>query len=284
MKAILSSRNLFIMGFILIAATNILVLGGVFLNRSGEPDSRVLLTERELPVYQWGWKENSGISLNLAWRVLDANDEADYFGPWGMPSWLDAAKLKALGFDIDRIAGRERHQDHYKAPIPKEVFIVLEYGGKPFDTALGRLEAAVEKQKASLAKQPDDAQKRRVINSAERRLNRERVAGSRLFAVDAGLDPHTLREAYPDRSRFIITRGIVTVGFRYRGKKKRIYGRIKKISIDRIHVPLKFKKQLQAILKSGLHRFHSDAPPRYTVELAYGSRREPWIVAVKALH
>jgi len=70
-------------------------LTGVYLNRSGEPDSRLTLSQRELTL-PWGWgmaKENSGMALRLNWRIIDAGAGAgEYFdGGFGFSGgWLHA--------------------------------------------------------------------------------------------------------------------------------------------------------------------------------------------------
>ena len=97
-------------GAALILLANAVALLGVYLNRSGEAESRMLLTQRELSL-PWGRgmaRENSGLALALNWRVLDAGT-GEYYGSGfgtngGMPDWLDQAKMAALGFDTAAVA------------------------------------------------------------------------------------------------------------------------------------------------------------------------------------
>jgi hypothetical protein len=72
MKILSSSRTLFALGFILLVATNLVVLAGVLLNRSAEPEALMTLTERELPLPFRLHKENSGLALRIAWRAAAA--------------------------------------------------------------------------------------------------------------------------------------------------------------------------------------------------------------------
>jgi hypothetical protein len=66
MKILLSSRALFLLGFFMIVATNIVVLSGVASNRSGNPESEVILTERELQLPYKIHEENSGLTLSTS--------------------------------------------------------------------------------------------------------------------------------------------------------------------------------------------------------------------------
>ena len=74
-------------GAALIVLANAVALTGVYLNRSGEPDSRVVLSQRELGM-TWGWqadRDNSGMVLGLNWRVHDGDAvEKDCLSP---PIW-----------------------------------------------------------------------------------------------------------------------------------------------------------------------------------------------------
>lgn len=142
---------------------------------------------------------------------------------------------------------------------------------------------ALEKEEGLFKSNSGDKTLRDNFTSAEKRLKRERITGSRLFAIDAGLDPKKLREKYGDRTRFIITKGLVKARYNYKNKRKEVFGHIIKLSIKKIHVPLKYRKKFDSILirdKSKKNEFES---PHYEVELAYGSRLEPWIVSVHPL-
>jgi len=68
-----SLKHTLISGLGLIALTNAVALVGVTYNRSGEPEAKLSLTQRELRTpYRWyGNRENSGLALSLIWRVLN---------------------------------------------------------------------------------------------------------------------------------------------------------------------------------------------------------------------
>ncbi|MFT7823310.1 MAG: DUF4824 family protein [Sulfurimonas sp.] len=69
MKA-LTSKKLFLIAFLILILTNLIVLYGVFNNKKGEPESQIILTERELQVPYSTSKENSGLSLRILLQSL----------------------------------------------------------------------------------------------------------------------------------------------------------------------------------------------------------------------
>ncbi len=291
MKISISTRQLFVLGFVLLLATNIIVLAGVAYNRSGEADTRITLTERELRSPYYTRAENSGLALNVVWRILN-NHTGDQYLFYSRPmvlssygdnvEWLDRNKMEALGFDTEAMLRNNDDLRRRKVTVPREVYLVLEYDGAAYREAVTRAQAAVAKEQKSLASKPDDKDLQKRLHNAERWLAFEHIEAPRLFAVDAGLDPDQLRQQYSDRSHYIIAKGLVTAG--YYVQKPEVIGRIKRISIDSIHVPLQFRKFFDGakVLRT-MRADNPPIPPRYAVDLAYGSRLEPWIEAVRKL-
>lgn len=282
MKILLSSRGLFAIGFLILVATNIVVLSGVASNRSGNPEAQITLTERELQLPCRVHEENSGLNLRLAWRALAKNDDNKY-PDWRSPAWFSAEKLEELGFNIDNYLKSKDIATFYKRPIPKEVFIVLEINGEPYRKAVKRAEMAFEKEESLSKLNSTDKSLRDNFERAEKRFKRERITESHLFAIDAGLDPKKLREVYNDQTRFIITKGLVKPRYNYNKNIKEVLGRITKLSVGSIHVPLKHRKVLDNILAQDKQKKNDFQSPRYEVKLAYGSRLESWIVSVNPL-
>lgn len=280
MKKLLSSRILFVLGFIVLVATNVVVLLGVAANRDGEPESHITLTERELRLPYKIHEENSGLSLRLAWRALGKDDEYNNYPSWRNPEWLDAEKLKELGFNVENFLRSNGKEKFYKQPIPKEVFIVLENGGEPYSRALKRAEAAFLREERIFKQNPEDKDLRYKFESAERQLKRERVEETRLFAVDGGLDAGKLREQYGDLNRYIITRGLVKPRYYNKKNNKEMAGYIARLSVASVYVPLNFRQTFDSILAQNKTKKNGPVPPRYEVNLAYGKRLEPWIVSV----
>jgi len=102
----------------LIVLANAVALGGVWWNRSAIPESALTLSERELglPWRTLRFAEDSGLSLNLNWRV-SGREAGDFVSGYtfngGTPEWLDATHMAALGFAPDDLARqlRERYPD-----------------------------------------------------------------------------------------------------------------------------------------------------------------------------
>ena len=280
MKLQVSPRALFVMGFVLLLASNALVLAGVAFNRGGAPEAVATLTERELRMPYRLHKENSGLALRLVWRCESRLKDVTHYTRTGSPKWFDEKKLKELGFEVEKAAGQKPYPVRYREPVAREVFIVLENDGETFERALMSAETALEKAKEALSADPSDKKLKGRLKIAMERLKRERARESRLFAVNAGLDAGLLRERYADRSRFIIAKGRVESRYGY-GKKKRFpSGHISRLSIERINVPLEFRRDLDSIPAVRKPGTGSSGVVSYTVEVAYGSRFEPWIRAI----
>jgi hypothetical protein len=280
MKTYLSARSLYLVGLVLVLGVNILVVTGALGNRRGTPEAQVTLTERELAVPGYSREENSGLALALDWRSLEEPSRDDEIpGHWGRPAWFGAAKLEELGFRTEELRERPR-EGTYRRPLSKEVFIVLEFDGEAYREALNRAAAALVRAAATCPAGCAEKSKQEALEKAETRLARERISASRLFAVDAGLDPLRLRGAYSDRARFIVTPGIVDV---WRQERDQIRGHITGLSVSAIHVPLEFKTLLESLPATSFSTEKPPPAPRYEVDLAYGSRLEPWINHIRRL-
>jgi hypothetical protein len=283
MKLLLSSRGLFLLGFLLLVATNIVVLAGVASNRSGEPESYVTLTERELRLPYQVYEENSGLALDLTWRALiEAEDYGDYTS-WRTPVWLNAEKLEALGFNTEVIPDSNDNDMDYDPALPKEVFIVLENNSALYRDVVKWAEKRAEEKTGIYKLNPADKERLREYEQSKEQLTREQISESRLFAIDAGLDPVILRNTYADKNRFIITKGLIRA--EYNGCENKAYGYITELTVEDIHVPIKHRQVFDSIIEQDkTNENENDThPPRFEVTLAYGNRFEPWIVSVKAL-
>ena len=281
MKAFLSPTRLFIFGFALLLAVNIIALLGVAANRSGKPEALIELTERELRLPYKTNDENSGLALQLKWRIIGDSEHDSYrYGDWGSPAWFNAQKLAELGFTIDECTCLDENSKRRKVPLPKDAFVVLEYDGKAYQEALNRAEESLKKAEIALKASKHDKEVQDRFKEAKEQLESELTSASRLFAIDAGLDAGKLRERYGDRSKFIIMAGLVRLECRFNKIKKEVVGHISDIRADKINVPLRYRKIFDVILAQG-KAFKSG--PRYTVAVAYGSRFEPWIRRVGQL-
>jgi hypothetical protein len=269
--ALSRSRVLFAVALLLLIAVNALVLGGVAVNRSGAPESQLTLTEREAGLAYRRFRENSGRSLQLSWRVLPRDEKEAYTGPWSSPAWFDADKLAALGYDVAELLRLEKSGKYYWDTLSKEVYIVLELGGAPYREALRRAQLIY------------DADRGGDLDAAKRRLQREHKQMSRLFAIDAGLDPTELRRQYRDRQRYLIAKGQVVPSFATDQKQTVVTGLIRRLSTERIYVPHKWHRLFDALPPKDNWKTGGIGGPRYQVRLAYGQRFEPWIETVAPL-
>lgn len=283
-----NSPGALLAGIALIVASNAVALLGVTWNRAGPPESQLVLSERELQNPEW-WRnrENSGITLQLSWRVpLPSDPRADHWSypstGRGAPGWLDAAKMRSLGFalpaagDGSRAGGEPDLRE--KRQRTREVLLVLELDGPERHRSLAAAQARVEKAKALAAANPDKNEFKERLERAQEALTEEDAEASRLFAIDAGLDPATLRARYADRSRFAIVRarvGLWQTGGRGEDTRR---GFIHEVVNDAVNVPLPFRpifeREPQPAPSGGTAR-----PQPFTATIAFGQRLEPWLVS-----
>lgn len=272
-----TGRHTLISGIALILITNAVALLGVSGNRSGEPESVLKLTQRELQPPYWGMSgENSGMSLRLSWRVPSGGRSWNYSYSGGAPDWLDQAKMESLGFDVSTAKGMEDNYRRTSRQLGKEVLLVLEMDGQAYQQALQRARQNAAEQDAKLAATPDVEEQKRKARQAQDELKREEQDNSRLFAVDAGLNRAGLRAKYPDRNRYAIVRAQVRP---WSGSAQgKIAGYIDSISIDAINVPYEhrtmFERSVAVVQPSARQSFEAS--------VAFGQRLEPWLLGIFA--
>ncbi len=283
------SRTRFIIaGIALILATNLVALAGVAYNHSGEPESVLKLSQRELslPYYAINQHDNSGISLSLRWRTINAGSDTPYeFGMhsgWhgGSSTWLDQAKLAALGFDVSKPLDSTEGRLHYNKLLSKEVLLVLELDGAAYQSVLARAKEAADREQALFAAIPINPEFKKRADTASARYQQEAQENSRLFAIDAGLDNTALRAKYADRTRYLIVRGQVRPQLNEVDHKPHLTGYISRLSIGEVNVPLTFRPLFEPMLREPGGRTRRTPP--YEVTLTYGKRLEPWITVVHA--
>ena len=285
-----SRRRTLIAGVALIALTNAVALGGVAWNRSGEPDSVLKLTQRELiaPYRYRLEREDGGMELMLSWRVLSAEqDYWSYGGNYGSPDWLDEAKLAQLGFDVSPPKETRRGR-HYERQLPREVLIVLEFNGPSYPRALERMRKHAAKEAAAAEAPNAKPEYRERARAAAEALKREERSNSRLFAVDAGLDAAALRAQYADRARYAIVSGKVRAS--RTGKGSKLQGYIESIHNARVNVPREMLPRLGSTSlrpSPSIVRHPGDAVasvdgPGFEATIAFGKRYEPWLVEARS--
>ncbi len=282
----LTPRTTFLAGGALILLVNAVALGGVQLNRSGEPESRLRLSERELGL-PWGWgqiRENSGLALGIHWRVIDANAGVEHFVAGyaysgGTPEWLDEPRMKALGFDTTPVAESSEGRRRFERQQRREVLLVMELAGPAWQKALAMAGENAARHEAAARANAESKEFAAKAKRAGELLKAEAESNSRLFAIDAGLDLAALRVKYPDRGRFLILKAHVRPRLDSREHKTYVTGYVSELAVPAVNVPHALRPQIEPAVRPPTRMSGSPAL-RFEATLAVGGRLEPWIEAL----
>lgn len=283
----LTPRNTLLAGGALILAVNAVVLAGVYLNRSGDPESRLRLSERELG-QTWDWRrrdENSGLALSLTWRVIDVQAGGEHYAggsfgySGGTPEWMDAARMRALGFDTAPVAEGSEGRRRFERQQRREALVVFELAGPAWEKALARARENAARHEAAAAANAGSKEFADRAKRAREQLKAEEESNSRLFAIDAGADLAPLRARYPDRGRFLILKAHVRPRLDSRGGKTVVTGYLSELAVPRVNVPHALRPVLEPALRVP-PRTAGAAARRFEATLAVGRRLEPWIESV----
>ncbi len=281
-----NQRKILIAGLLIIVLTNFVALAGVAYNRSGDPESVIELTERELsfPFYYQFNHENTGLSLNINCRLEVDSAYYSYMSRCvGRPSWFNDEKLRTLGFDISELQDKSNSYSLSEKYLSRQAYIVLEYDGDTYQRVLAKAEQALNDERQLQASNTGNAEFQRRVEEAEKRFRREQQANSRLFAIDVGMDESALRSQYPDTSRYIILAALVKPVWGSRDKKYQLNGMISDMLIDSVHIPLQHRSLFETFQDQSTRRSREGVDPRYKIKLAFGKRAEPWVMAVSPL-
>ncbi len=272
----------------IILGTNAVALIGVAHNRSDSPESRLTLTERELQLPRWNWFEsdNTGIGLRVIYRLggpEESGVESTYpYNSTLSPPWLDKAKLAELGFEVTRPLDTPEGRRYYAKLLEKHVLLVLEYNGPAYSAALARAKRHYDEQSQRAAQHDGVKELARRRDEAQRNLDRERRARSRLFVVDAGLDLASLRARYPDKSRYAVATGRIRPVLETSKGDSKLVGWVSGLDINTIHVPYAYRDLFIPLLNRRRGPLY-DSAPRFEVEITYGQRLEPWVTGAQRL-
>jgi hypothetical protein len=290
---------LLIGGALTLLLTNAVVLVGVGVNRRAPTDSLFTLSERELaPQWSWVWRqgENSGLNLRLRYRVESARplrgaepiEGLDFptYTSYGPVAWLDRDKLRALGFDVPEPQGEGDAEAEHRLWLEREVFLVLEMDGPVRARVLqaARERVALREREGASGSAPE-GHVERLEGGVRVALQREEQQESRLFVVDAGLEPDALRKRYPDRTHYAVVHGSVRLFATYEGGEVHVRGSVSAVRCESINVPVQFRSAVAEegstdIMAMALGR--AEPKRQFTVQVAFGRRFEPWIVAARA--
>jgi len=232
-------KPLLLSAFGLLIVSNAFVLAHVAMNRSGESDSEMQLTARELQYYG-GRSDESGVLLMLRWT----NTAPEY--PTGLPGeapvWFDQKKLEEIGFDLSVPATSPKAARFYENLRSREVFVALEYEGPAWEAWLKDREPRLEKE-SSYGPQvtlPD-------------RIEIERQTTPRLVTTDVARDPAQLRRKYPDRTRVMLLQALVRAKLEPERRASLtaplrpayLRGAITRLAIESINVPQPLSRRLE---------------------------------------
>jgi hypothetical protein len=279
-----SRARTFAIGIGLIVLTNAVALGGVWWNRSPPADSTLHLSERELSL---PWRslrtgENSGLALDLRWRVVD-RDTGELLSAFpyngGSPAWLDGARMAALGFQVGDLQSDEGRR-RYLRQLPRQAILVLELDGPAWQRALAAARDHAERHGAAAEVNAGSKEFAERAKRAKEALAREEHSNSRLFVVDAGTDARQLRQKYPDRTRFMLLNGTIRPFLRdHQREPTQPGGRITRMDIGKLHVPHGLRDAFEAL--EAPERGELAGQNRFGATVSVGQRLEPWIVYVE---
>jgi len=248
----------------LLAAAAIVLLANAFalihaaVNRSGQPEAEITLTERELNYFPSA--DDSGVTLNLRWVDLSPSYYSSALNPKDLEArtLLNQAKLEALGFDCRVAPSDPKAATFYSRPNARNGFVALEYDGAAWQSWIEWRERIEH-----------------VPVGQKRAIDYERVSGTRLAVIDAGPDAAALRAHYPERNRVLILPAVIRMALTPSAPASppdRLRGYIQEIPSE-IHVPRPFSDRLRELSEGG--------PRAYRVRLRYGRLLEPWVTGIE---
>jgi hypothetical protein len=257
----------------LVVVSNLAAWRVAALNRRGEPEAVLVLTERELrlPARQ---AENTALTLSLVFEPpRQARQESR------APGWFDRAKLEAIGFDCSRPVTTE-HAEYYRTRPPRTAYAALEYEGTLW---LKQMEAAARTPPPpwSVA-----APERAVRNGVARVAPRDPFLDSHLVPIDVDTDAAALRARHPNTHAVAIVEATVALQYvENAGQPPFLMGRVTSILPPEIHVPREWRGVLEGLQSD-------DQPgtwpppqhePRFRATVTWGRRLEPWITKVELI-
>jgi hypothetical protein len=241
------------------------------------------LTERELRLSNLSRRENSGASfvLNLNYGI----QAGDSGSPGSRSSnWLTMDKLRNIGIDYDVSGDKERLRRKLRKQLPVSAYLVVEYDGQAYQSDLLAAQDRLYEAQAILQVNPENVDLKLRQENLEKQLNYKQNYASKLYIIDTGLNPEELRQKYPDRSRYMIVAGRISVVYQGSDTSQAYAGFISGIDITEIHVPLESRPVLDNLPAPDTdYQYSYGYPPRYAVTLAYGRRYEPWVVDVSGM-
>lgn len=282
-----SNRRAFIASSLLVLVTNAIALGGVAYNRSGEPESTLEVTERELAISQRDWldNDNGGIDLDVRWRVRLADESSTRsYNPWNREvHWLTEAQKAQLGFAAPVLTPDIEGRYPAWNPPTREAFVVLEYDGAAYRAALEQARKHLAREAELADARPNDKEFEQRLVAARNELEREELRASRLFVIDVDPDADALRARYPDRSRYAVVNARLDAHIEGGPQVFRTAIYITRLDVETVSLPHAFRAIVEPLLPVDYSYSHEGPAPRFEATVHWGRRLEPWIVQLKRL-
>ena len=236
-----------------VVVSNLCALGLAAVNRQGEPDAVLQLTEREVNLVPGG-PENSAVSLRLVWTGPNTARDA---------GWFDQAKLASLGFDCSLPVTLENAKHYYSRPA-RRVSAALEYEGPAWERYAADMAPGIDTTSA--------------------------VGVSHLMLIDLDRDAARLRSRHPDRTRVAIAQAVVGLTVVMEpGRAPRIRGRVLEVLDSDLNLPRDLRRGIEPfVTRTGPAR-GAGVPgtkaepraPRYVATIRWGRQLEPWVDGIR---
>jgi hypothetical protein len=232
----------------LVCAVNLAALGHAAYNRRGI-EADVTMTSRELR-YENPGDESTVMTLRIMWVQED-------------PLMFRRDAVERAGFDCHIAPDAPDAARFYGRQPQRQVYVALEYDGPAWQ----RHRAAQEETLKQLGPS-----------------GRAPLMGTRLVTVDVDTDPAALRQRYPDRARYVISRARMQVHVSRTAEPRPrpiVVGLIRQLIPSVINVPRPLSGHLRDLMRNANARANLGADdPRYRVTLRYGRLHEPWVLGV----
>ena len=260
-------KKYLLIGLTILIGTNLAVLGGVVYNRMGDATAQLTLTERELalPYNSGAKKENSGMSLSINWRTPTRKNES-YYSYNSRDIRLTNDQLLALGFAQTDV------KDNYWVEA-RELYWAFEFDGALHKAEIIKAEDKYQTALTAYKANQNDTTSRNK-NQYSDSLAREKTTNSRLFFMEASADYESLANRLSGQQNILLVKGLAKPYYNNNNNNKTYSLQLKHLLVRNIMVPLAHAEVL-----SNLKRIdrRDITPPRYTVDISWGSRLEPWI-------
>ena len=246
----------------LVVLTNAAALSGVWWNRLPPAEATLRLSPAELQVVPSGSVDTprgEDLQLDVRWAHVQ------FVPPGATDTWLSHVHLRQNGITATWPAPIAPGTPPRKGPPDRDiaVYAVLELDGTAYADLLQRQCAVAPTAGATASEVPLSPPVKRVTLCEMTR------AGSRLYVMDAGASRDALRERYPDRHRYAIVPGVLTL----RADPAHLFGdTVLAVPSRRVAVGDAWRWQVADALKAG-------TATRATV--VFGRSLEPWLAALE---